>query len=250
MQFLPVGTRAAAREIAAVRREGEGPDVLFLSGFRSDMDGSKALALDAWAARTGRALVRFDYSGHGRSGGRFEDGTIGRWLEESLAVLDALCRRPAILVGSSMGGWLALLAARARARRGAVAGLVLVAPAPDFTIRLMEPSLDAKARAALARDGVFMRPSDYGDGPYPITRALLEESRAHLLLGGPIEVGCPVHILQGVQDDAVPWGHATELVSKLAGEEVVLTLIKDGDHRLSRPQDMERLIAAVEGVAG
>jgi len=248
VQFLPVGAGAAAREIAAVRREGDGPDVLFLSGFRSDMDGSKALALDAWAARTGRALVRFDYSGHGRSGGRFEDGTIGRWLEESLAVLDGLCRRPVILVGSSMGGWLALLVARAR--RGAAAGLVLVAPAPDFTTRLLEPSLDAEARAALARDGVWMRPSAYGDGPYPVTRALIEDSRAHLLLDRPIEVGCPVHILQGVRDEAVPWSYATELVSKLAGEEVVLTLIKDGDHRLSRPQDVERLIAAVEEIAG
>ena len=245
VQFLNVGDGAAARRIATRRRDGAGPEVMFLTGFRSDMEGSKAVALDAWAERTGRALVRFDYSGHGRSEGRFEDGTIGLWLEDALAVFDALVRRPAVLVGSSMGGWLSLLLARARP--DACAGLVLVAPAPDFTTRLMEPSLPEEARAAIARDGVWLRPSEYGE-PIPITRALLEESRAHLLLDGPIEVGCPVHILQGVADADVPWGHATELVGKLAGEDVVLTLVKDGDHRLSRPQDLDRLIGAVEGI--
>ena len=243
---LEVGTGADARWIAVVRREGTGPEVVFLGGFRSDMGGSKALALDAWAARTGRALVRFDYSGHGASGGRVEDGTIGRWLEEAEAVLDRACRGPVVLVGSSMGGWIALLLARARRAAGTVAGMVLIAPAPDFTTRLMEAAMPAEAKAALARDGVWMRPSDYGE-PYPITRRLLDESRAHLLLDGPpIDVGCPVHILQGVADADVPWTHATELVARLGGGDVVLTLVKDGDHRLSRPQDLDRLIAAIE----
>jgi pimeloyl-ACP methyl ester carboxylesterase len=245
LQTLTVGSGDAAREIAVLRREGGGPDVLFLIGFRSDMAGSKALALDAWGAATGRAVVRFDYSGHGRSGGRFEDGTIGRWLEEAEAVVERVCRKPIVLVGSSMGGWIALLLAQRLKAARAVAGLVLVAPAADFTARLMEPAFPPEARAALERDGVWMRPSAYGDGPYPITRGLLDESRAHLLLDGPIGVDCPVHILQGVRDVDVPWQHAIETVSRLATDDVVLTLVKDGDHSLSRPQDLERLTAAV-----
>lgn len=248
LQTLTVGTGADARDIAVLRREGTGPDVVFLIGFRSDMAGSKATALDAWGAETGRAVVRFDYSGHGRSGGRFEDGTIGRWLEEAEAVVARVCRKPVILVGSSLGGWIALLLAQKLKAERAVAGLVLVAPAADFTSRLMEPAFSEEAREAIARDGVYYRPSAYGD-PYPITRTLLEESRAHLLLGGSIDVGCPVHILQGVRDVDVPWAHAVETVSRLATDDVVLTLVKDGDHSLSRPQDLARLIAAVEAVA-
>lgn len=248
LQTLTVGTGAEARDIAVLRREGTGPDVVFLIGFRSDMAGSKATALDAWGAETGRAVVRFDYSGHGRSGGRFEDGTIGRWLEEAEAVVAQICRRPVVLVGSSLGSWIALLLAQKLKAERAVAGLVLVAPAADFTARLMEPAFSEEAREALARDGVYYRPSAYGD-PYPITRTLLEESRAHLLLDGPIDVGCPVHILQGVRDVDVPWGHAVDTVSHLATDDVVLTLVKDGDHSLSRPQDLARLIAAVEAVA-
>ena len=247
LQTLTVGNGADAREIAVLRREGQGPDVLFLIGFRSDMTGSKASALDAWGAETGRAVVRFDYSGHGRSGGRFEDGTIGRWLEEAEAVVDRVCRRPLVLVGSSLGGWMALLLARKLKAEKAVAGLVLVAPAADFTSRLMEPAFSEEAREAIARDGVWLRPSAYGD-PYPITRRLLEESRAHLLLDGPIDVGCPVHILQGVRDVDVPWQHAVETVSRIATDDVVLTLVKDGDHSLSRPRDLERLVAAVAAV--
>lgn len=248
LQTLTVGIGEDARDIAVLRREGTGPDVVFLIGFRSDMAGSKATALDAWGAETGRAVVRFDYSGHGRSGGRFEDGTIGRWLEEAEAVVARVCRKPVVLVGSSLGGWIALLLAQKLKAERAVAGLVLVAPAADFTARLMEPAFSAEAWAALARDGVYHRPSAYGDA-YPITRALLDESRAHLLLDGPIDVGCPVHILQGVRDVDVPWGHAVETVSRLATDDVVLTLVKDGDHSLSRPQDLERLIAAVAAIA-
>jgi len=248
LQTLTVGTGEEARDIAVLRREGDGPDVVFLIGFRSDMTGSKAMALDAWGAETGRAVVRFDYSGHGRSGGRFEDGTIGRWLEEAEAVVARVCRRPAVLVGSSLGGWIALLLAQKLKAEAAVAGLVLVAPAADFTARLMEPAFSEEAWAALRRDGVYHRPSSYGD-PYPITRRLLDESRAHLLLDGSIDVGCPVHILQGVRDADVPWRHAVETVSRLATDDVVLTLVKDGDHSLSRPQDLERLTAAVAAIA-
>lgn len=248
LQTLTVGTGADAREIAVLRRDGAGPDVLFLIGFRSDMAGSKAMALDAWGAAAGRAVVRFDYSGHGRSGGRFEDGTIGRWLEEADAVVERVCRQPVVLVGSSLGGWIALLLARKLKAQKAVAGLVLVAPAADFTARLMEPAFPPEAWAALERHAVYHRPSAYGD-PYPITRSLLTESRAYLLLDGPIDVGCPVHILQGVRDPDVPWQHAVETVSRIATDDVVLTLVKDGDHSLSRPQDLERLIAAVEAVA-
>lgn len=248
LQTLTVGTGEEARDIAVLRREGDGPDVLFLIGFRSDMTGSKATALDAWGAEAGRAVVRFDYSGHGRSGGRFEDGTIGRWLEEAEAVVARVCRRPVVLVGSSLGGWIALLLARKLKAEAAVAGLVLVAPAADFTARLMEPAFSPEAWAALEHDGVYHRPSSYGD-PYPITKRLLDESRAHLLLDGSIDVGCPVHILQGVRDADVPWSHAVETVSRLATDDVVLTLVKDGDHSLSRPQDLERLTAAVAAIA-
>jgi pimeloyl-ACP methyl ester carboxylesterase len=225
---------------------------MWLGGFHSDMQGTKAQALDAWAAAQGRACVRFDYSGHGESGGAFTDGTIGRWLEESLAVFSTFCTGPQVLVGSSMGGWLALLLNRALRNRGAgspeqasVAALVLIAPAVDFTEALMWQRFPAKVKREIETTGVWQRPSAYQDGAYPITRKLIEEGRDHLLLGGLIETGCPVRILQGVQDPDVPFSHAMELVTRLAHDDVVLTLVKDGDHRLSRPEDLERLTAAV-----
>ena len=193
--------------------------------------------------------VRFDYSGHGESGGQFIDGTIGRWLEESVAVFAQFCSGPAVVVGSSMGGWIALLLAREVARRGigaSLAGLVLIAPAPDFTEELMWKGFSPQIRREIETKGVWLRPSEYGDGtPYPITRALIEEGRKHLLLGGSIDVGCPVRILQGAQDPDVPWKHAFTLAQRLPAEDVVLTMIQDGDHRLSRPQDIARIIAAV-----
>jgi pimeloyl-ACP methyl ester carboxylesterase len=226
--------------------------VLWLGGFRSDMGGTKAQALDGWAAEQARGCVRFDYSGHGESGGDFMDGTIGHWLEESLAVFTQCCEGPQIVVGSSMGGWLALLLNRALRRRSAseptsasIAALVLIAPAVDMTEALMWSRFPAKVKREIEKTGVWERASAYGDAPYPITRGLIEEGRNHLMLGGLIETGCPVRILQGVQDPDVPFAHAMELVARLAHDDVVLTLVKDGDHRLSRAEDLERLIAAV-----
>jgi pimeloyl-ACP methyl ester carboxylesterase len=237
------------RQIAVRARAGSAPGLLWLGGFNSDMKGTKALALDAWAAEHGRACVRFDYSGHGESGGKFVDGTIGRWLEESFAVFERFCGGPQIVIGSSMGGWMALLLAREVAKRSknaSLAGLVLIAPAPDFTEELMWKGFSPAIRQELENKGVWMRPSEYGDGsPYPITRALIQEGRNHLLLGGSIEVGCPVRILQGAKDPDVPWQHAFKLAHRLPADDVVLTMIQDGDHRLSRPQDIARIIAAV-----
>jgi pimeloyl-ACP methyl ester carboxylesterase len=249
-QFLTVGTGADARRIAVRTRAGAAPGLFWLGGFRSDMKGTKAAHLDAWAAANGRACLRFDYSGHGESEGDFRDGTIGRWLEESVAVFEAHASGPQVVIGSSMGGWMALLLARALNARAAplpasIAGLVLIAPAVDFTETLMWQNFPPAVKRQIERDGVWHRPSDYSDEPYPITRALIEDGRNHLLLGSMVEVGCPVRILQGVQDADVPWQHAVELVSHLARDDVVLTLVKDGDHRLSRPEDLERLTAAV-----
>ena len=194
-------------------------------------------------------MTRFDYSGHGESGGNFIDGTIGRWLEESLAVFEAFCRGPQVVIGSSMGGWLALLLTRELARRSqaaaSVAGLVLIAPAVDFTEELMWKRFPPEVKREIEQTGVWARPSQYSEEPYQITRGLIEEGRRHLLLDGMIETGCPVRILQGVQDPDVPWQHAVELTARFARDDVVLTLVKDGDHRLSRPEDIERLIAAV-----
>jgi pimeloyl-ACP methyl ester carboxylesterase len=245
----PPPTRAIAVRVREGKSQTVGPGLFWLGGFKSDMKGTKAEALDQWAEATGRACVRFDYSGHGESGGDFLDGTIGRWLEESVAVYTALARGPQVVIGSSMGGWLALLLARRlRDLAGAppLAGMVLIAPAVDFTEELMWKQFPAGIRNEIETKGAWMRPSAYGEEPYPITRGLIEEGREHLMLGELIEPGCPVHILQGVQDPDVPWRHAVELVSRFSRDDVVLTLIKDGDHRLSRPEDIERLIAAVE----
>jgi pimeloyl-ACP methyl ester carboxylesterase len=221
------------------------------------MKGTKAEAVAQWAAGRGRACVRFDYSGHGESSGHFTDGTIGRWLADSLAVFEACCRGPQILVGSSMGAWLALLLVRALRRRAGspalpqqgvraiVGGMVLIAPAIDFTEELMWKRFTPAIKRELAEQGVWERPSAYSPEPYLVTRQLIEEGRNHLLLGAMIETGCPVRILQGVEDPDVPWQHAIALTSRLACDDVVLTLVKDGDHRLSRPEDIERLLGAI-----
>jgi pimeloyl-ACP methyl ester carboxylesterase len=317
LQSIGVGTGNDARRIAVRMRVGGSPGLFWLGGFKSDMAGTKAVALDDWASAQGRACVRFDYSGHGESGGDFAAGTIGRWLEESVAVFERFAGGPTVLIGSSMGGWLALLLARELKQRatspgsplpwgevglrsnpgdgvrpiespkpphpnplpssgrsrpsstgcgergrvpgvatalaatapaktaGSLAGLVLIAPAVDFTEELMWKKFSAEVRQQIEAQGSWQRPSQYSEAPYPITRGLIEEGRRHLLLGGLIETGCPVRILQGVQDPDVPWQHAVELSSRLARDDVVLTLVKDGDHRLSRPEDIERLIAAV-----
>ena len=218
--------------------------MVWLGGFHSDMEGSKALALHGWAQASGRAYVRFDYFGHGQSSGAFEDGTIGRWRADALAVIDALTTGPLILVGSSMGGWLACLAALARPER--VVGLVLIAPAADFTDKLLEPGLPEEAHGALARDGRWTRPSAYDGDGYGITQRLLDEGRDWSILPGPVAITAPVRILQGGADPDVPWRHALALAEALTGEDVVFTLIKDGDHRLSRAEDLRRLISAVE----
>src|ERR1700737_1116837 len=247
--FIEVGKDTASRRIAVRARAGSAPGLFWLGGFNSDMQGTKALALDAGAAEHKRACVRFDYSGHGESGGAVIDGTIGRWLEESVAVFEQFCVGPQVVIGSSMGGWMALLLAREIARhagyRASLAGLVLIAPAPDFTEALMWNGFSPEVKKQIETEGVWLRPSQYGE-PYPITRALIEEGRNHLLLGSAIEVGCPVRILQGAQDPDVPWQHAFALAHRLPADDVVLTMIQDGDHRLSRPQDIARIIAAVE----
>ena len=233
------GATLAWRRVA-----GEGPTVVWLGGFRSEMIGTKAAALADWARDRGRDFLRFDYFGHGQSEGDFEAGTITRWRGDALAVIDDLTEGPVVLVGSSMGGWLACLAAMARPER--VRALVLIAPAADFTDKLLGPNLPARARAALARDGVWRRPSHYAEDGYPITRALLEDGARWSILPGPVAVEAPVRILQGAADPDVPWTHALDLARALKGDDVVFTLIRDGDHRLSRPPDLRRLIAAVE----
>lgn len=249
LQSIEVGDGAARRRIAARVAPGASPGVIWLGGFKSDMKGTKAAVLAQHTLARGRGFVRFDYSGHGESGGRFEDGTIGQWLEDTVAVFTTFCSGPQIVVGSSMGGWLALLLARELRRRqhaaATISSMVLIAPAVDFTEALLWKRLPAELKKQIETTGSWSRPSDYSEEPQIITRALIEDGRRHLLLDGLIEVGCPVRILQGVQDPDVPWEHAVELVSRLAQDDVVLTLVKDGDHRLSRPEDLERMTAAV-----
>jgi pimeloyl-ACP methyl ester carboxylesterase len=246
--FIEVGKASEVRRIAVRSRAGGSPGLFWLGGFKSDMQGTKAMALDEWAVSQKRACVRFDYSGHGESGGDFTLGTIGRWLEESLAVFERFCEGPQVVIGSSMGGWMALLLAREISKhpalRASLAGLVLIAPAADFTEELMWKGFSPEIRHEIENKGVWLRASEYGD-PYPITRNLIEEGRNHLLLGSAIEVGCPVRILQGAQDPDVPWRHVFALLHRLPADDVVLTMIQDGDHRLSRPQDIARIIAAV-----
>ncbi|MBA5802089.1 alpha/beta hydrolase [Rhizobium changzhiense] len=258
-QFLTVGEGEAAREIAMLVRPAQAgndaPALVWLSGYRSDMSGTKAVELDGLAAELGLACIRLDYSGHGLSGGSFGDGTISRWLEEALAVLRHVAPDRIILVGSSMGGWIALRLAQELARQGGVtlegpklAGMVLIAPAPDFTSELIEPNLKAKERKSLAERGYFEERSQYSPEPNIYTRALIEDGRKNRVLDGIIETGCPVHILQGMKDADVPHAHAMKLVEHLPADDVVLTFVRDGDHRLSRPGDIALLLSAVKGI--
>jgi pimeloyl-ACP methyl ester carboxylesterase len=239
------------RDIAVLARPGVAPGVLWLGGFKSDMEGSKAEALDGWAAKCGQQATRFDYSGHGRSSGRFEDGTISRWLEEALAVFRNATSGPQIVVGSSMGGWIALLMAKALREAGEtdrLAGLVLIAPAVDMTETLLWDRFDDAARREIEEKGFYEQFSHYSDEPYIFTRELIADGRSHLFSEAIIETGCPVHVIQGMLDTDVPWTHATALMERLALDDAVLTLVRDGDHRLSRPQDIDRLIRAVEEI--
>jgi pimeloyl-ACP methyl ester carboxylesterase len=256
---ITVGTGPDSRDIAILHRPAttrpDKPALVWLGGYRSDMTGTKAIALDALAQAHGVACIRFDYSGHGASGGEFRDGTISRWLEESLAVLDALKPESALLVGSSMGGWIALrLVQELTRRRGPtvdgpkIDGMVLIAPAPDFTGELIEPNLTDKERQSLQDLGYFEEHSEYSPEPNIYTRALMEDGKRNSVMTGIIETGCPVHILQGMADPDVPYAHALKLVEFLPADDVVLTLIRDGDHRLSRPQDLEKMEAAVAGL--
>ncbi|MDV4181274.1 alpha/beta hydrolase [Rhizobium brockwellii] len=255
-QFLTVGEGEAAREIAMLVRPAqagnEAPALVWLSGYRSDMSGIKAVELDGLAAELGLACIRLDYSGHGLSGGSFGDGTISRWLEEAFAVIRHVAPDRIILVGSSMGGWIALRLAQELARQGGegpkLAGMVLIAPAPDFTSELIEPNLKAKERKSLAERGYFEERSQYSPEPNIYTRALIEDGRKNRVLDGIIETGCPVHILQGMKDADVPHAHAMKLVEHLPADDVVLTFIRDGDHRLSRPGDIALLLSAVKGI--
>lgn len=238
-------TRADGVELAWKRQPGAGPTIVFLPGFKSDMEGSKAAFLASWAAACGQAMLRLDYSGHGVSGGRFEDGTIGLWTEDALAVIDTLSDGPLLLVGSSMGGWIGLNIALARPDR--VMAYVGIAAAPDFTETLIWDTLPEAARAELLVQGVIYAPSD-DDAPLPITRGLIEEGRRHLLMGAEISLTCPIRLLQGQRDADVPWQTALALADRIAGEDVQVTLIKDGDHRLSRPADLALLLDVVEAL--
>jgi pimeloyl-ACP methyl ester carboxylesterase len=255
LPLLTVGTAAESRDIAYVVRPAaagnSGPALVWLGGYRSDMSGTKAVELDALAGLLGLACIRFDYSGHGRSGGKFRDGTISRWLEETLAVLDTVRPQSVVLVGSSMGGWIALRLIQELRRQKSpikVGGLALIAPAPDFTSDLIEPMLGQAEKESLQTRGYFEEFSEYSPEPNIYTRALLEDGRANRVLTGIIDTGCPVHILQGMQDPDVPYAHALKLMEHLPADDVVLTLIRDGDHRLSRPQDIDRMVVAIKAL--
>jgi len=237
--------------IAVRRQEGGPPGIMWLGGFRSDMTGTKAETLGAFARDKHLAFMRHDYSGHGASGGSFRDGTISRWLAESLAVFDRFAAAREILVGSSMGAWIALRMVEELRRRGEakrIAGLVLIAPAPDFVTELMEPKLTAKQKKALASQGYFEEPSAYSPEPNVYTKALFDDGRANRVLIGPLDTHCPVHILQGMADPDVPPAHALKLASLLPSDDLTVSLIPGGDHRLSRPEDLDMIVRAVEAM--
>jgi pimeloyl-ACP methyl ester carboxylesterase len=253
-QVLSVGAGADRRRIAYLRASGDESRVglIWLCGLNSEMTSTKASALAAWAKAHGHACLRFDYSGHGQSDRRFEEGTIGRWLEEAHAVFTELSRGPQLLVASSMGAHIALLLLRQLLAQSPVdaariKALVLIAPAWDMT-ELMWARLPASARTSIAEDGVYLRPSRYGDGPYPITRALIEDGRKHLIAAAPFDPGRPVHILHGLEDPDVPWEHTLDLVAHLSGEWTRVSVVPDGDHRLSREQDLALLFEIVAGL--
>lgn len=248
VQKIIVGQGVESREIAVIHRAGKNPGIVWLGGYRSDMGGTKAEALDQWAARTGHSCLRHDYSGHGQSGGEFTDGTISRWLVESLAVFEQFSRGPQILVGSSMGAWIALRMVQELVKAGKsdrLHALLLLAPAPDFTRELMLPRLTEQMKSDLKTRGWLEEPSEYSDEPNIFTKALFDDGDKNLVMTGPITTGCPVHILQGMQDPDVPYQHAMKLCDILPGENVTMTLVKNGDHRLSREQDIALMLRII-----
>lgn len=250
-QNLPEHLEVDGVDIAWRRRAGRQPGVAWLGGYRSDMLGTKAEALDGWAEKSGHAYLRHDYSGHGESGGAFADGTISAWLAQSLAVFRELTQGPQVLVGSSMGAWVALRIVQELARAGEsgrVGGLVLIAPAPDFTVDLVEPDLTKAQKRDLDKKGFFEIPSEYSGDATIFTRALIEDGRRNRVLTGPLDTFCPVHVIQGMRDPDVPYQHALKLVGLLPADDVTLSLVPGGDHRLSRPQDIEMILGAVDAM--
>ena len=241
-------TRDDGATIAYHAIPGKSPGVVFLTGFMSDMTGGKAVALEAFCRARGQAFLRFDYTGHGASSGAFEDGTVGRWADDTLTVLDALCKGPQVLVGSSMGGWVMLLAALWRPQR--VVGLLGIAAAPDFTVDLIPHGLTDEQKVALERDGVVYLPSDYGPDPTPLTKKLLEDGSNHLVLRDEIALDVPVRLIHGMKDPDVPWETTMRIADRVRSRDVEVTLIKDGDHRLSEPADLRRLCATLEALLG
>jgi len=254
-QFLVVGSAPDQRRIAYLSepaKEGGKPGVVWLCGLKSEMTSTKASALAVWAREQGLGCLRFDYSGHGQSEGRFEDSTLGRWLEEARAAFTALSSGPQVLVGSSMGGGVALLLLRALMREAPaeaqrVKALALIAPAWDMA-DLIWTNLPERARKEIMEKGVYLRPSHYGDGPYPITRAFIEDGRRHRIGEEPFDPGRPVHILHGLQDPDVPWEHTLDLVAHLSGDWTRVSAVPDGEHRLSRPEDLALLLDVVGGL--
>ncbi len=240
------GASIAYHKMSSDKSGSVQPGIVFLGGFMSDMTGSKALALEEHCGNWGLGFVRFDYLGHGQSSGNFTDGTIGRWAEDAIAVLDELTQGPQILVGSSMGGWIMLLAALARPER--IAGLIGIAAAPDFTEDLMWAEFTEEQRQTILSSGRFEQPSEYGDDPYVITRNLIEDGRNNLLLRAPLPIRCPVRLLQGMRDADVPWKTALRLEETLESEDVEVTLVKKGDHRLSEPEDLARLTRTLDAL--
>ncbi len=255
IEYITVGNADDARDIAILARQAlageDSATLVWLGGYRSDMTGTKAVELDRFASENGLPCIRLDYSGHGASKGDFNKGTISRWLAETIAVLRHKAPKRIIAIGSSMGGWIALRLIEELRKDAAgpqVAGLLLIAPAPDFTAELIEPNLSDAEKASLVERGYFEEPSEYSPEPNIFTRNLIEDGRNNLVLKGIIETGCPVHILQGMKDDDVPYPHALKLLNHLPADDVVLSLIRDGDHRLSRPQDIERMLAAAKSL--
>ncbi|WP_417319891.1 alpha/beta hydrolase [Emcibacter sp.] len=239
--FLENGRRIAYHKI-----EGKGPTVIFFGGFMSDMEGSKALALEEHCRLRGQAYIRFDYSGHGSSSGEFRDGTIGAWKEDALAVVERLTEGPVLIIGSSMGGWTGLLVGLEVKDR--LAAFIGIAPAPDFTRELMWDKYSPEIQAKLKQDGYYLEPSEYSDAPYVISYRLIEEGDNHLLLGGPIELECPVRLLHGMKDEDVPFRWSQRISDALTTEDVVITYVKNGDHRLSSDRDLERLCATLDSL--